>query len=187
MGGTSRWPHKAAWTVAEELAAALVPFVDRITIAGSLRRQKPTVGDIELLFVPRHETRQADMFATEQVDLAGEQIERLLITGEITKRPSKTGAFTWGPKNKLALHRSGIAVDFFATTLENWWVSLVVRTGGKETNLSLTTGAQNLGRSLNAYGCGVTNRRTGEITPATSEEHVFQLCGVPYLSPEQRT
>jgi hypothetical protein len=42
------------------------------------------------------------------------------------------------------------------TTRENWFVSLVIRTGSKDTNLLLTTGAQKLGRKLNAYGCGVT-------------------------------
>ena len=44
---------------------------------------------------------------------------------------------------------------------------MVVRTGSKETNLRLTTGAQKQGRSLNAYGRGVTCS-DGSIVPATT-------------------
>lgn len=172
--------------VALELMAALKPFCERIEIAGSLRRCKTTVGDIELLFIPRKEDRQADMFTTEPVDLAAEFISGLLARGEIIKRPSETGVVTWGKLNKLAEHvASGIPVDFFATTEENWWVSLVIRTGSKETNLKLTTGAQKQSATLNAYGCGVT-WSDGVVTPATSEEHVFQLCGVKYAEPNAR-
>jgi DNA polymerase/3'-5' exonuclease PolX len=78
-----------------------------------------------------------------------------------------------------------VPVDFFATTPENWWVSLVVRTGSLEMNLELTKGANHLGRSLNVYGRGVT-RADGTVIPATSEEHVFELCGVKYRVPSAR-
>jgi hypothetical protein len=56
----------------------------------------------------------------------------------LTKRKNKNGVTTWGTLNKLATHAtSGIGVDLFATTHDRWFVSLVVRTGSKETNLSL--------------------------------------------------
>jgi DNA polymerase/3'-5' exonuclease PolX len=40
---------------------ALKPVFARLIIAGSLRQRKPTLGDVEVLFTPRLETRQADM------------------------------------------------------------------------------------------------------------------------------
>lgn len=182
----SKIPFREAMAVAAELQRALEPFCERIAIAGSLRRRKPFVGDIEILFVPKMEERQADMFTTAPADLAGEAIDRMLASGEISKRPNLNGSFSWGAKNKLAIHRSGIPVDFFSTSLDGWWVSLAIRTGSKETNLRLTMGANKLGRTLHAYGEGVSSNRGGPSIKALTEDHVFDLCGVLYLEPEER-
>lgn len=175
-----------AIAAAYELKNALAPFCHRIEIAGSLRRGKPEVGDIELVFIPKMDDRQIDFFTVAPVDTAGEKIESLLAAGELTKRPNVNGDFTWGERNKLATHvTSGIPVDFFSTTKDNWWVTLVIRTGSKETNLALTMGAQSKNARLNAYGCGVT-WSDGTMTQAASEQHVFELCGVPYKEPKFR-
>ena len=166
----------------------LSPACERITIAGSLRRGKHEVGDIELLFIPKFEEIPDGFFDKIKTDLAARKIQELLDRKILVERPNINGGFSWGKENKLAIHRpSGIPVDLFSTTAEKWWVALVIRTGSKETNLRLTTGANRLTRTLNAYGTGVTNRKTGETTAATSERHVFELCGVPFLAPEKRT
>jgi DNA polymerase/3'-5' exonuclease PolX len=181
-----RFAAAEARTVAERIVAALSPFCERIEIAGSLRRGKPTVGDVEILYVPKAEDRPDGLFGSKPASLADERIEQALADGAIVKRPSKAGIFTWGEKNKLAVHvASGIPVDFFGTTLENWWVSLVVRTGSAEMNLELTTTAQRQGRSLLAYGCGV-RQPDGMVIAATSERAVFEMCGVAYREPHQR-
>lgn len=186
MSEKQRWPYPVAMPIAEQIMENLSPFCERIVIAGSLRRMKGAVGDIEILYIPKIEQRQADMFSTELMDLANEALGNWLASGLISKRPSIDGKFAWGPKNKLALHSStGMPIDFFATTAENWHVSLVIRTGGKDTNLKLTTAAQARGASLNAYGCGIT-LAGGDVIPAKSERHVFELCGVPYQDPEDR-
>lgn len=188
MSDKRKWPRAAAIVVAREICILLKPVTERLVVAGSLRRGKDEVGDVEILFVPKVERVQNGLFAedVEKMDAADDCINRLVENGRIEKRPSVLGSSTWGTKNKLAIHRaSGIPVDFFATTEENWWVSLVIRTGSKEMNLALTTGAQKLGRTLNAYGCGVTES-DGTVIPATSEQHVFELCGVPYRDPHKR-
>lgn len=179
-----RHDHHTALTLAEKIVEELRPFCERIEIAGSLRRKKETVGDIEILFIPRMEDRQMDMFSTEPMDLAHEELNRWLATGIVSKREGEKGTTSWGPKNKLAQHPSGIGIDFFSTTAENWWVSLVIRTGGKETNLSLTNGAIALNMHLNAYGSGFT--KLGKVIPCHSEEDVFRLAGVRYREPEER-
>lgn len=186
MSDRPKIPFREAMAVAHELTEALRPYCERIAIAGSLRRRKPLVGDIEILFVPRMEDRQADMFTSEPADLASEYIDSLLAWGDISKRPNVNGSFSWGQKNKLAIHKSGIPVDFFATTDDAWWVALVIRTGSKTTNLALTMGANKLGRTLHAYGSGVSSNRGGPSITALTEDHVFDLCGVPYLEPEER-
>lgn len=182
----TKFLHAAALAVAEELQAMLAPACHRIAMAGSLRRQKLEVGDIELLFVPRLSERPEGLFDTKIVDVCSEVVEGLLTKGILAKRPNVNGAFTWGERNKLAIHvPSGIPVDLFGTSVENWWVSLVIRTGSKETNLALTTGANKQGASLMAYGCGV-KWSDDSVTPATSEQHVFEMCGVPYKEPRER-
>lgn len=162
---------------------------ERIIIAGSIRRKKAQVGDIEILYIPKIVERQNPdslLPEIEKVNLANEQIESMLKNGCLQKRLNVRLNETWGEKNKLAIHTmSGIPVDLFATDLECWNVALVIRTGSLASNLRLTTGAQNLGRKLRAYGAGI-EMENGEIVPATSEEHVFRLCGVPFSLPQHR-
>jgi DNA polymerase/3'-5' exonuclease PolX len=187
MKDGKKWPWEIAMPEAEAIIERLKPCCERIAIAGSLRRLKRFVSDIEIAFVPKMTKRPDGLFDEKIISVANEVIERLLEDGYFQKRPNKNGAFTWGEANKLAIRaESGIPVDLFACPPENWWVTLVVRTGSKETNLRLTTGANRLNRSLNAYGYGVTNRATGEVTPATSEQEVFALCGIEYLKPKDR-
>lgn len=172
--------------LAVALKKMLSPYCERIEIAGSIRRYKPEVGDIELLYIPKFEGRPDGLFDHKEVSLVDECLDEMLKTGELRKRPSKTGVFTWGAQNKLGIHvATGIPVDFFATDAVRWWVALVIRTGSKETNLRLTTGAQKRGGQIHAYGSGVTFKDGREIT-ATSEKDVFDMCGVPYLPPEKR-
>ena len=178
-------PIADALVVASDLLKDLFPFCERAAIAGSIRRCKPMVSDIELLYIPRFEERPFDLLTVSLVSLADEHINGWLKYGLITKRPSSTGVTSWGYKNKFAVHvPSGISVDLFATTFDNWWVSLVIRTGSKETNLALTNGAIKLGRRLNAYGSGVLDRDV--VIPAKSERDVFDLCGVAYVEPAAR-
>lgn len=176
--------------VANEIIDALRPFCSRIEIAGSLRRQKTLCSDVEVLYVPRIERQldSSELFGDGRiVDVARAKINDLVALGVLDHRVNVNGSETWGDKNKLAVHvPTGFPVDLFATTEENWWVSLVVRTGSLETNLRLTNGALARGRSLNAYGCGVTDKDTGNVIRAESERQVFELCGITYLEPTKR-
>lgn len=195
MGGSEavsdrkKFPHADAMLLAERFKAGLLNFCEPgfIAIAGSLRRERPMVGDIEILFVPKPVEQRDGLFDTKMVDATEQLLESWLTAKAITRRLNVNGhVSSWGPENKHAVHlASGIPVDLFATTVENWWVSLVIRTGSKETNLKLTTGAQRIGRKLNAYGKGITES-DGTVIPATSERHVFELCNVPYLEPYER-
>src|SRR5688572_20448259 len=100
----TKFPHAAALKVAEELQAMIAPACQRIAIAGSLRRLKPEVGDIELLYVPILSERPDGLFDSQIVDVASEVIEGLLNGGTLAKRPNINGVFTWGERNKLAVH-----------------------------------------------------------------------------------
>lgn len=191
MSGTGqKFPHEDAMKVAVFLRDVLTPSVERIEIAGSLRRKKKMVGDVELLFIPKTRLKLADMFSVSEAefaDMADEAINSLEKSGIIKKRLNVNGSSAWGKENKLAVHvKSGIPVDFFATTEAKWWNALVIRTGGERMNLLLTTGANKRGLTLHAYGDGFTRTETGEHIPTFSEEQVFELAGQRYVAPERR-
>lgn len=188
MSDKQKWPRALALDVGVQLVSELLPFCNRIEVAGSLRRGKAQVGDVEVLYIPKYEKRRdgLDMFAWVDVDLATEALVGMLASGVIGYRPNINGNFTWGPCNKLAIHMpSGIPIDFFSTDERCWFTALVIRTGGLATNLALTTGAQRLGRKLHAYGAGV-EMPNGETVRAESERQVFLMCGVDYKEPKDR-
>lgn len=185
-----RWPRAAALAVAKELCAALQPVTRRLIVAGSLRRRKPEVGDVEILYVPKFETQQFDFFSTREANLVDRLLQSLLAVGTLQKRPNVNGSFAWGDKNKLALHPSGIPVDFFSATEENWFNYLVCRTGGAENNVLIANAAIRRGWKWNPYGPGFS--RGGPLAgpeqnhPVKSEREVFEFAGLPYREPWER-
>lgn len=193
MKTPSKFRREEALQVARDIHDRLKPFCEKCVVAGSLRRLRPEVGDIEFLFIPKMAPDPSTFFGAlmgekpEMIDMAETVINRLEKDGFLKKRANVNGSFAWGPKNKLAVHvASGIPVDFFATTAENWFVALVVRTGGKRTNLALTMGANKRGLTLHAYGDGFTRLRDGAHFSCKSESEVFALAGVPFVDPQFR-
>lgn len=167
-------------TKAREIAETLKSFLEdsctRIEIAGSIRRQKPEVGDIELLCIPKFDAG---------IDQLDSELQRMFYLGILAFRLNKLGRKVYGPKNKLLVHvESGIGVDIFSTTEECWPVSLVVRTGGKKTNQRIAMAAIAMGARFNAYGSGFTGRDFEVV--CHSEREVFQAVGLPYLEPWER-
>jgi len=165
-----------ARAIAETLRGLLAPACERITIAGSIRRCKPDVGDIELLCIPKF---------VGGVDVLDKELGALCIKGVFHLRRNKRGSTTYGPKNKLMVHApSGLAVDIFSTTEKCWPVALVVRTGGKETNIHICIAALAKGYKFHAYGSGFSTPHD-EIV-CRSEREVFEAVGLSYQEPWER-
>ena len=182
-----RFPRAVGMQVAAELCAALKPACERIIVAGSLRRQKATIGDIEILYIGKVAPHRVagDFFATYTANLAEEVIEALERGGVVERRKNVNGSQMYGPKNKLMCHRAtGLPVDFFAATAENWWNYLVCRTGPADSNTRICMAAQARGWKWNPYGEGFW--RVGETVAMTSEEDVFAFVGLPYAQPKDR-
>jgi DNA polymerase/3'-5' exonuclease PolX len=189
------FPLQDAVPIAEKFLKFLAPHCvpNRILIVGSIRRRKPFVKDIEILFVSKPGSRvdESDMFKRQMdcaaVDLA---LEKLLELGVIERRLSKVGRQAWGPENKLAVHvRSGMPVDFFYTTEANWFNAIVVRTGPSQSNKAIAAAAIAKGWKWHAYGNGFTrNDGKSSIDRAivTEERDAFDFVGIPFKSPEKR-
>lgn len=194
MPSKTRYPRPLAIKVARELCERLKSSCEQLVVAGSLRRRKATVGDIEILYVPKlekvSELQQADLMtgpaSAHFMNLAEVCIAGLLRYQVIGQRKNSLGSVTWGDKNKLAYHvGSQIPVDLFAATEANWFNYLVCRTGGAETNMRISTAAQAKGWKWNPYGAGFTDEE-GNLVRVKSEEDVFRLAGLDYLEPWER-
>jgi len=167
-----------AKVIAEELKSLLEPACEREpAIAGSIRRQKPNVGDVELVCIPRF---------VDGVDQLDKKLGGLCIQGVLGLRRNKRGSAVYGPKNKLMVHLpSGIGVDIFSTDERCWWVALAIRTGPKESNIAIARAAQRKGWRLRAYGSGFDTPNGGRIE-CRAERAVFEAVGLPYQPPERR-
>lgn len=199
MSSGPRFDRRDALQVAAQLASALrcVTKPDRLKVVGSLRRRKPDVGDIEILFIPRSEGRsvvaEADLFGAksdvQMVDLAAERLDELVASGVISRRLGPGGKLAWGTANKFAVHNeSGIPVDFFAAQESSWWNLVVCRTGSARSNTEIALAAERKGRRWNPYGAGFYDRDdpTRLLRAVGSEEECFAAVGLPYREPWRR-
>ena len=100
-------------------------------------------------------------------------------------RLNKKGHLTFGKENKYIIHmESGIPVDVFTTTPENWGMALFVRTGPADFNKRAFTRFKQLGKRGHAYG-GVEDAQ-GKEWAVPEENLVFAHLGVDPIAPEER-
>lgn len=162
--------------IAEEIKGLLEGSCDRIVIAGSIRRLKPFVNDIELLAIPKF---------VDGIDQLDRELGALFIQRILDFRLNKLGRRVYGEKNKLLVHLpSGIGVDVFSTDEDCWPVALVVRTGPRESNIAIANAALKKGWALRAYGAGFHTPQG--LIRCKSERDVFELVGLPYKEPWER-
>ena len=175
-----RFPLAEAEAVAKELVVLLAPACEREpVIAGSIRRRKPDVGDIDLVVIPK---AAESAFG---IDALYEGLRRLITNGILIERLNKRDRVTWGLLNKAMVHiPTGIPVDIYSTTPENWGMTMVVRTGPAWRNIRMMAWFKQLGMAGHA-SAGVT--KGGVEMPCPDEETVYRLLGWPYTQPEKRT
>lgn len=181
----TKFPRAAAIEVARFIVKQLTPACERLVVAGSLRRMKEEVGDVEILYIPKFVEEPDGLFDTKRVNQVDVVLQSLFGNGVIGKRLNLMGSATWGPRNKYAVHsQSGIPVDFFETGLEAWFSYLVCRTGSAESNTRIASAAQAKGWKWHPYA-GFSDWESNLVFPK-SEEEVFAMVGLPYLEPKDR-
>lgn len=172
-------PYADALAIAQNVEALLAPSCARTLIAGSIRRQKPTVKDIELVVIPSY-VEARDMFE----EVVGQQSRldaRLaeLGIGAFAKNGERYKQFTW----------QGIAVDLFIQIdPATWGVNATLRTGSAEFSAWLVT-SRRKGGALPA-GWKVADGRLWnetQILDTPEERDVFTALGVDWLDPTERT
>lgn len=196
-----RFPAALACEVARELVPLLAPLCppDRLKVCGSLRRRRPDVGDLEIVFVPRLRVVRAeerDLFGaivrpekTEPETAA--VLDDLVRRRVLARREKSDGSTTWGRWNRFAVHvATGLPVDFFGCLERAWWNTVVCRTGGQKTNVAICEGAiaRGLAWEPSPEAAGFLRRKGlgAEEIVVHSEEEVFAIAGLEYQEPAAR-
>ena len=163
-GRGSRLPLHRAVFYADGMLARLrrAPGVIRAEAAGSLRRRRETVGDIDLLVCSERPWAAMRAF----LSLPG--VERVIAHGET--------------KSSVRL-QAGLQVDLRVLPPESWGAGLHYFTGSKAHNIAVRTRAVRRGLKLSEYG--IFDRKDRRIGGATEEE-VFCAVGLQWIPPELR-
>src|SRR5262249_43464508 len=123
---TTEEKHRVPLEHANELALEVVELLgeacERIAVAGSIRRRRPDVADIEVVCGPRIETeaRVVDRCGLEESEEVGRLHARcvgLFPDGTFDNRLDKNGRVAFGPKYKRLLYQ-GFPLDLFSTTAD---------------------------------------------------------------------
>jgi DNA polymerase/3'-5' exonuclease PolX len=166
--------------LAEGIKKELAPFCHRIEVAGSIRRGKADVHDIDIVCIP--------------------------ISQEFYTVLNGLGNVSGGPKiYKLEVKQDGRPVitqgkafcaDIYIATRETWATLLLIRTGPKEFNIKLCRLAQSKGMKLHADGSGLEKCLAGQgffedvketcKIPCATETDIFEALGLKYRAPGER-
>ena len=184
-----KYPIAQVLPVADKVLSQLEPYCEKLCIAGSVRRKKAFVGDIEILAIPKFETLvpYGELFGNIE-NLLELKVQEFIEAGIFKLRVKSNGTTTNGHAVKLLVDtKSNIPVDIFITTKENWYSALVCRTGGKLNNEEIAGRAKKTGYRWKMSGCGFEHAITKQMTRMDSEEAIFNFVGLPYLPPEERS
>ncbi len=163
-----RMPIGKALPLAEALVRTLErsKLCDRVEIAGSIRRRKETIGDIDLLVTSEHPKRVMDLFCASPI------IDRV-----IAKGLTKANVFL----------KAGIEADLRVLDPNVFGAALYYFTGSKTHNIRTRTMAITKGLTINEYGVHRgTKEKKGKLVACRTEEDVFRAIGLPYIPPEIR-
>lgn len=162
-GKQGRTPLSEIEPVAERLRERLqgLPGVEQVTVAGSYRRRKETVGDLDLVATARDSRPVMEAFTGD------EQVERVV---------------SRGPTRSSVRLKSGQDVDLRVVAAESYGAALFYFTGSRAHNLHLRKLAIERGWKINEYGVYDGERKIAGET----EEDLYRAFDLPWFPPELR-
>ncbi|HOI12944.1 MAG TPA: DNA polymerase/3'-5' exonuclease PolX [Methanoculleus sp.] len=146
-----------------ERRLAALPTVGQVSLAGSIRRRKETIGDVDILVTSSRPEEVMEVFAI----LPG--VERVLVRGTT--------------KTSVVLS-TGIQVDLRVVEDEHYGAALQYFTGSKEHNIAMRKLAIARNWRLNEYG--LVDLATGRPVAGRDEAGVYRALGLAWIEPELR-
>ncbi|MDO8886119.1 DNA polymerase/3'-5' exonuclease PolX [Candidatus Oleimmundimicrobium sp.] len=154
-----------AYPLAENIVQQLKEhnFILEISTAGSLRRMKETIGDIDILAASNESSKAMDVFCN---------------------LPKVTHILAKGETKSSVVTQIGLQVDLRVVLPEQFGAALQYFTGSKEHNIHLRDIAKKKGLKVNEYG--VFEVKTGEKVGGVTEKEVYNLLGMEWIHPTLR-
>ncbi|MGO8737446.1 DNA polymerase/3'-5' exonuclease PolX [Rhodoblastus sp.] len=155
------------WASVRPYAEALLerlkaePSVEAAEIAGSYRRRKETVGDLDLIAASETPAR---------------------VTENLVAAPDVARILAEGPTKASVVLKSGVQVDLRAVRRESFGAALLYFTGSKAHNIALRRLAQQRGLKINEYGVF----RGQDSLAGADEASIYRLFGLDEIPPELR-
>jgi DNA polymerase/3'-5' exonuclease PolX len=182
----AQMPLLEAATLALEVVGLLADVCERVAIAGSIRRGKALVGDIESVCSPVSEVALY------------RRMDELLREGVLQKRLKKNGtSIAWGQRYRAAVYRDFPLDVFIVLADRQWGPTLLLRTGPGDANQVLVTrvGVRTSAGELGVLPPGLkwqegALRRLNssyEQLDTPEEADVFYACGLPWVAPHLRS
>jgi len=163
--GRARTPLHVARAIAAQIVDVLRAHggVDGIEVAGSVRRGRETVKDIDILVTSHAPARVMRTFTT---------------------LPAAVEVLGHGPTRATILHQAGLHVDLRVVEPDAFGAALQYFTGSKEHNVRVREIAVRKGLRLSEYG--VFDESSGTRVAGATEEDVYAAVGLPWFPPELR-
>ena len=163
--------------IAEKYCELLHPYCHRVEIAGSIRRKKPEVKDIEIVCIPKRMPLNGGLFGYSPDELVTDPGFDEIINSLEKIKGEPGGKYT---QRKLT---EGINLDLFICFKRNWGNIFAIRTGSAEySHKVLATGWVKKGfKGIDGFLYKGKTR-----IDLFEEEDLFRLLGIPWIEPEKR-
>ena len=163
--GMERQPLGKVLPIAKDIVGYLETHatVDQIKIAGSIRRWKDTVKDIDILATSRDPKAVMNAFV---------------------HLPSVQDILMHGPTKSSVIIHEGLQVDLRVVEEDSFGAALAYFTGSKAHNIRLREMAVKAGLKINEYG--IFREKDDKKLGGKREEDVYRILGLPFIAPELR-
>lgn len=164
-GGAERRPIWEALPLARRIASELkkLPGLDQVEIAGSTRRFRETIGDIDILVAAKKSETVMDFFTT---------------------MPEVSRVLSKGPTKSTVVLKDGLQADVRVLEPKSFGAALQYFTGSVDHNVAIRGIAVRKGFKLSEYG--LFDRKTNRMVAGRTEEEVYRKLGLEWMPPELR-
>ncbi len=170
---SGRFLYPVAEGEAERIRTALatLPEIVRMQVAGSLRRRRETIGDIDMV--------------VSVADSADDEVRRKIMD-VFTSQPSVQAITGKGETKSSVVLSSGIAMDLRVVNDSQFPYTLHHFTGSKEHHIPLRRRALSMNMTINDYGLFRGKEPHLELVPCKDEADIYAALGMAYIEPELR-